>query len=76
MQLQTVESSMIYGIGYDETTQTLETVFHSGKVYQYSQVPKEVYEQLMESGSIGGYMRDLIIDCYPCTQVRRNKQRR
>ena len=76
MQLQTVDSSMVHALGYDPATQTLEVVFNSGKIYQYFKVPPETYEQLMTSGSIGGYMRDLIIDCYPYTQVRGQTKRR
>ena len=76
MQLQTVDSSMVHAVGYDAATETLEVIFNSGKIYQYFQVPPNVYEELMSGSSIGGYMRDLIIDCYPCTQVRQGSKRR
>jgi hypothetical protein len=76
MQLKTVESSMIHAVGYDEESETLEVVFNSGKIYHYLEVPREVYEELMESDSKGGYMRDLIIDCYPYVQVRKQARRR
>ena len=70
MQLQTVESSMIHAVGYDEDTETLEVVFNNGKIYHYFEVSKDVYEGLMDSDSKGSYMRNLIIDCYSYTQIR------
>ncbi len=69
MQLQTVELSMIHAVGYDEHTQTLEVVFNSGKIYQYHEVPKQLYEELLAADSKGSYMRNEVIDCYPYQQV-------
>ena len=70
MELIKVDSSMIYALGYDEEQQVLEVVFKRTGVYRYRNVPKEVYEQLMNSDSKGSYMRDLIIDMYPAEQLR------
>jgi hypothetical protein len=71
MDLQFVESSMIQAFGYDEDNETLLVIFNSGKAYQYSEVPKQTYEELLESDSKGSYMRSCIIDCYPYTQMRK-----
>ena len=70
MELIKVDSSMIYAFGYDEQQQVLEVVFKRNGVYRYRNVPKEVYEQLLNSSSKGSYMRDLIIDMYPTERVR------
>ena len=70
MTLTTVDSSMLHAVGYDEETQELEAIFHTGKIYRYRGVPKEVFEQLLASDSKGSYMRSLIIDCYPDYQVK------
>ena len=70
MELIKVDSSMIYALGYDEEQQVLEVVFKRTGVYRYRNVPKEVYEQLMNSDSKGSYMRDLIIDMYPAEHLR------
>lgn len=70
MELIKVDSSMIYALGYDEEQQVLEVVFKRTGVYRYRNVPKEVYEQLMNSDSKGSYMRDLIIDMYPTEHLR------
>ena len=71
MDLQFVESSMIQAFGYDEDNETLLVIFNSGKTYQYSEVPKDTYEELLASDSKGSYMRSFVIDCYPCTQMRK-----
>ena len=69
MELIKVDSSMIYAIGYDEQAQVLEVVFTRTGVYRYHNVPKEVYDELMESDSKGSYMRDMIIDTYPTEKL-------
>ena len=70
MNLIKVDSSMIYALGYDEEAQILEVVFKRTGVYRYSNVPKEVYEGLMQADSKGSYMRDMIIDMYPIEHLR------
>lgn len=77
MSLIPVESSMIDGVAYDEATQQLTVRFiSSGNLYCYSDVPKEVYDGLIEAESKGRYMRNEIIDCYPYTQLSRSRYRR
>jgi hypothetical protein len=71
MDLQFVESSMIQAFGYDKDAETLMVIFNSGKTYQYSEVPQETYEELLAADSKGSYMRSFVIDCYPCTLMRK-----
>jgi hypothetical protein len=71
MELQFVESSMIQAFGYDEGNETLLVIFNSGKTYQYSEVPKDIYEELLAADSKGSYMRSCVIDCYPRVQMRK-----
>ena len=65
MHLETVESSMIYAVGYDPEMQELTVVFNSGRVFWYENVPSRVHQELMSAGSKGKHMRDYIIDLYP-----------
>ena len=65
MQLETVESSMIHAVGYDDDGNELEVVFNNGGIYRYKNVEKEEYEGLMDADSKGQYMRAHIIDMYP-----------
>lgn len=50
-----VASSNIVSIGYDKTRKLLEIEFKGGSIYQYSDVPLGVYEELMAAGSRGKY---------------------
>jgi hypothetical protein len=74
MKLTTVESSMIHAVGYDSKTRTLEVVFNSGQTYVYEGVPPKVYKGLLAAGSKGSYMRNEIIDCYPCGRLSRRRR--
>ncbi len=69
MERQPVSSSMMRSVGYDPTSETLEVEFNSGAVWQYREVPQEVYEQLISSDSLGSYFRQLIKDQYPERRV-------
>jgi hypothetical protein len=71
MNLKKVNSSMVYAIGYGPKSKTLEVVFISGEVWVYEEVPKKVYQELLKSESIGSYMRENIVDCYPSYSIRR-----
>lgn len=62
MERQTVDSSNIQGIGYDEESNTLEVTFKIGKTYTYNGVPVEVWREFAKSPSKGifffNYIRD------------------
>lgn len=59
-----VDSSNIAAIGYDKEAQVLEIEFHHGAVYQYFDVPDNVYEELMSSPSKGAYFMNEIKEKY------------
>ena len=46
---------MIRSVGYDRAESMLEIEFCSGSVYQYTNVPQEIYVGLMSADSKGGY---------------------
>lgn len=69
MQRQSVTSSNIASIGYDESAQTLEIEFRDGGIYQYYDVPKEVYEEFINAGSHGKYFHAHIRDEYPHSKI-------
>ena len=64
-----VESSNLSALGYNISTSTLEIEFNDGSVYQYSDVPLNVYEELMAAGSHGKYFHANIRNVYPCTKI-------
>jgi hypothetical protein len=56
MKRDSVQSSNIASIGYDENSATLEIEFLNGGVYQYFDVPKKVYDEIMVASSHGQYL--------------------
>jgi hypothetical protein len=64
-----VASSNISSIGYDEPAQTLEVEFKDGSVYQYYNVQRALYEQLMQAGSKGQFLHYNIKNVYPYSRV-------
>lgn len=55
-----VASSTIASVGYDAEKQILEIEFQHGAIYQYLDVPKEVYDGLMNAGSKASYFMNEI----------------
>ncbi len=64
MKRKFLESSTLASVGYDAKNQILEIEFNHGGVYQYFDVPKDVYDELMEADSHGKYFVHNIRDDY------------
>jgi hypothetical protein len=60
-----VSSSAISSIGYDDRSSVLEVEFSSGAVYDYLNVPKQVYSALLRSPSKGSFVSRRVRDRYP-----------
>jgi hypothetical protein len=56
MERTPVESSNLVSVGYDEQARVLEIEFGGQSVYQYFDVPKWLYEELMAAPSLGEYL--------------------
>lgn len=56
MERTPVSSSNIASIGYDEDNQILEIEFNDGSVYQYSGVPSNEHDGIMNADSMGKYL--------------------
>jgi len=69
MNRQSVSSSNIASIGYDSRSQTLEIEFHSGGIYQYYNVSKSLYEDLMRASSHGSFFHENIKGRYGDTKI-------
>ncbi|WP_435065792.1 KTSC domain-containing protein [Halobaculum sp. EA56] len=65
-----VSSSNLKSVGYDQSSNTLEIEFHGGRVYQYYNVPKRVYQGLMAASSHGKYHHRRIKDSYRYSRIR------
>lgn len=62
MKMIPVSSTNISSIGYEGTT--LYVRFHSGGLYAYYNVPKDVYSGLMSASSHGSYLARYIKSSY------------
>lgn len=67
MNRQYVSSSDIQSVGYENGT--LEVAFHSGGIYQYLNVPENVYRNFMCSSSHGQYFHAHIKDVYRTIKI-------
>jgi hypothetical protein len=64
MERLPVTSTDINSVGYDVDSQVLEIEFHKGGMYQYFEVPQEIYEELMGADSKGKYFNMNIKKAY------------
>ena len=69
MERYTVASSNIASIGYDAAAETLEIEFLSGSIYQYYNLPENMYDQLMKEPSKGKFLNVYIKNAYPYSRV-------
>jgi len=61
---QPVSSSNLRSVGYDTSTWTLEIEFRKGRVYQYYDVPEDIYNQLVTASSKGTFHHHYIKNRY------------
>ena len=50
-----VQSSLLAGVAYDHDQAVLQLEFRAGTVYQYFQVPRQTYQDLLQADSKGNY---------------------
>lgn len=60
MERVAVASSNIRSVGYDEARRVLEVEFNQGRIYDYAEVPRDVYEALIHAASVGRYFAENI----------------
>ena len=70
MQRTAVDSSNLHSVGYDPNSQILEVAFLNGRIYQYENVPQEVYQNLMNAPSHGSYFHHHIRTTYRYYRIR------
>lgn len=69
MDRLTVSSSDLASVGYDENSQILEIGFLDGSVYQYFDVPKNIYDGILNASSKGTYFHEYIRNVYAYTKL-------
>jgi len=69
MERINVRSSNISSIGFDDSSEVLEVSFKGGGVYEYSGVPKSVFEGLQSAQSVGKMLNAVVKGRYPYKRV-------
>ena len=69
MEMTSVDSSSLESIGYDEDSETLQVEFKNGGMYQYFDVPEDVFVGLRDAESIGQYLVTTIKGSYRYSKV-------
>lgn len=63
-------SSVVAAMKYDSHAAKLRVIFVSGKVYDYKNVPEDVYHAMKASGSKGTFLNTEIKGKYEFEEVR------
>jgi hypothetical protein len=66
MERQEVESSVIGAVGH---SRVLEIQFESGRIYQYFDVPEDVYNEMLNAESKGKYFNSNIRGKYTYQEI-------
>jgi len=59
-QLQPVDSSAIYNVGYESTLRVLTIDFQDGSAYQYYNVGPDIAQNLVNAASVGRYFNFVV----------------
>jgi len=68
--MQDVQSSALKSVGYDGGREVLVITFVNGTTYEYSDVPRHVYQELMRAPSKGTHFNANIRDQYSYRRIR------
>jgi hypothetical protein len=69
MTRRPVSSASIASVGYDAATQQFEVEFANGGVYQYADVPSQLFDSLMAAPSIGKHFQSHVRGLFPHTRI-------
>jgi hypothetical protein len=64
-----VDSSSLRSIGYDAATSILEVEFRNGSVYQYANVPSELWARFRHAPSLGKFFQENVRDQFETMRV-------
>lgn len=65
-----VISSQISYVGYENDTKELFITFKNGSTFKYEDVPKVIYNNLMDSDSKGRYLNMYVKNIYTSTKIK------
>ena len=74
MDLLQITSSLISQIGYEPNEEVLIVQFKNGAYYQYDNVSEQMYQNMMDSSSIGKYFSSYIKNTRPYKKIFINEE--
>ncbi|WP_321336479.1 KTSC domain-containing protein [uncultured Cohaesibacter sp.] len=69
MEMKPVDSSNVRAVGYDDESNTLQVEFNNGSLYQYFDVPRYIFDGLIEADSPGGFLHQNVKGVYRYSRV-------
>jgi hypothetical protein len=60
MERSPLASSSVASVGYDDATNVLEIEFKSGRIYQFEEVPRGVFDWLLRTPNKGSYVARMV----------------
>ena len=69
MQYWDVDSSAFDRVGYSERTHTLDVQFDNSGWYRYTNISPSLFNEFINSESLGGFYNDYIKGQYPCIEL-------
>lgn len=69
MKRGALTSGLLVSVGYDARHKILECEFPGNMVWQYSGVPKAMYEEMVTSKSAGTYFSKFIKNHFPARRM-------
>ncbi|MBX9445113.1 KTSC domain-containing protein [Dickeya chrysanthemi] len=70
MQRKRVSSTELFAVGYDPDNSILEIELLNGSLYQYKNVARMIYEELMESNAKARYYARYIRNSFPYNKLQ------
>jgi len=64
-----VQSRLLASVAYDRGQTILQLEFRGGTVYQYFQVPRQTYQDLLQADSKGAYFNRHIRSVFRCAPL-------
>lgn len=71
-QQSIVESTTIKSVLYNFITESLKITFSSGAMYEYSNVPSEIYDDFCKAESQGKFLNEKIKGTYNYSKIENN----
>lgn len=65
-----VDSTNLSAVGYDSENKILTIEFNDGGLYEYYDVPQNIYDELMSASSKGSFFHRFIRDAYRTVKIR------